>query len=84
MQRPEILKEYCEVTVPDTLKKLQTLFDMNKNEDGFFVGREVTAYISARVLWVWGVDSDLWANPALGSGKMIFQRSLFASEQSTY
>ena len=33
-----MIKDYRQVVIPDFLKKLQTLYLMNKTEDGFFVG----------------------------------------------
>ncbi|XP_072031503.1 hematopoietic prostaglandin D synthase-like [Amphiura filiformis] len=42
VENAEVLKEYREVVVPGFLSQLQTLFLMNKNDDGYFVGKEIT------------------------------------------
>ncbi|XP_072030276.1 uncharacterized protein [Amphiura filiformis] len=41
-EKKDVLQNYVEVVVPDLLSKLQTLYEMNKSTDGYFVRDELT------------------------------------------
>lgn len=42
VEKKDVIQNYNEVIVPGVLTKLQTLFEMNKSKDGYFVGDQLS------------------------------------------